>query len=549
MKNRMWPLMWVVVLALVLSLAGCASPPEEPAATLNFALGAEPTTLDGWLATDVYSWWIIRELLPPLADTDDRSGELVPRLAARWTVSDDGLLWTFFLRDDVFWVQYDAGAEKVVKKRKLTAHDVEYAIKRLVDPSTGSPKAFVVYMIENAQAVNTGKVENLDAVGVESLDDHTVQFRLQEPAAYFPRLAIIAQPREAIEAHGAAWIEPANMWTYGPYALAAWKHDDRLVLARNPHYYGASDVAIETVNMRLAGDSMTLLAMYEVGEVDTTMVSLTELDRLRADPELSKQLRIVSKPATNYLAFNQSKAPAGNRMLRKALSAAIDRQTMIDDVLKGDEIPARTFTPPGVFGSPANNPSFRGITFDPDQAREWLAEAGYPNGEGFPELTLWFSHTSAGGNPFPLLIPFIQQQWKELLGIEVQLTSQEWKMYLQNINSEPPPLWALGVQPSVLDAHVCLYWHFHPTRGADRVRWDADDPAAVRYIAAVEAAAVESDPDVRKALYFEAETILCQEQAAVIPLYHETAKWLTKPYVARTYGRFLDLYKWKVKAH
>jgi oligopeptide transport system substrate-binding protein len=236
-------------------------------------------------------------------------------------------------------------------------------------------------------------------------------------------------------------------------------------------------------------------------------------------------------------------------MLRKALAAAIDRQAMIEDVLKGDEIPARTFTPPGVFGSPANNPSFEGITFDPDQAREWLAEAGYPNGEGFPELTLWFTHTSAGGNPFPLLIPFIQQQWKEILGIEVQLTSQEWKMYLQNINSDPAPLWALGVQPSIPDAHTCLFWHFHPTRGADRVRWDPDDPAAMRYIAAVEAAAVESDPDVREALYFEAETILCEEQAAVVPLYHETEKWLTKPYVERAYGRFLNLYKWKVKAH
>jgi oligopeptide transport system substrate-binding protein len=539
---------WAMVLILALLSAGCASPPEEQAATLNFALGTEPTTLDPWLATDVYSWWIIRELLPPLAVTDDQSGEIIPRLAARWTVSDDGLLWTFFLRDDVFWVQYDLESEEVVKKRQVTAHDVEYAIKRLMDPSTGSLMAYASYPIENAQAVNTGKIEDLDAVGVEALDDTTVQFTLHEPAAYFPRMGIVALPREAIEAHGAAWIEPANMWTYGPYALAAWMHDDRLVLVKNPHYYGASDVAIETANILVAGDPMTLLAMYEAGEIDTTMVSPSELDRLRADPELSKQLRIVLTPTTNFLAFNLSKAPADNRLLRKALAASIDRQAMVDNVLKGDEIPARTFTAPGVFGSPAENPSFEGIAFDPDQAREWLAEAGYPGGEGFPELTLWFTHKS-GGNPFPLLIPFIQQQWKEILGIEVKLSSQEWAMYLQTVNVDPPPLWALGWRASLPDAHSTLFWFFHPTKGMNRVRWDVNDPAAVRFMAAVEGAAAASEPDVREALYSEAETIACQEEAVVIPLYHETKKWLTKPYVERTYGLQLNLYKWKILPH
>jgi oligopeptide transport system substrate-binding protein len=279
------------------------------------------------------------------------------------------------------------------------------------------------------------------------------------------------------------------------------------------------------------------------------MVAPSELDRLRVDPELSKQLRIVPKLTTNFLGFNLSKAPTDNRMLRKALSAAIDRQAMVDNVLKGEEIPARTFTAPGVFGSPAENPSFRGITYDPDQAREWLAEAGYPGGESFPELTLWFTHTSAGGNPFPRLIPFIQQQWKEMLGIEVKLASQEWAMYLQTINVDPPPLWSVGWRASFPDAHCTLVWPFHPTKGMDKVRWAADDPAALRFVAAVDAAAVESDPDVRAALYFEAESILCEEQAAVVPLYHETARWLTKPYVERTYGPDLNLYRWKVNPH
>ena len=552
MRPKRWS---VLSVALVLSLAwvGCAR--EEPLVdTLNFALGLEPTTLDPALPTDVYSVWVIHELFPGLTDFDPQSGEVVPRLATGWDTTSDGLTWTFSLRDDVYWAHYDPQTSESVRERLLTAHDVAYAVRRFFDPATAAPMAYAAYAIKNAREINTAEIDDMDALGVQALDDHTVQFTLVEPAAYWPSLMAMIWfspvPREAIEQHGPEWTEAGNTWTYGPYLLGEWKHDHRIELIQNPHYYDAKAVSIATINVLLAVDSSTLVTMYETGELDTTMVAPGELDRLRADPELSQQLQVVPVPTTNYVGFNLGKAPVDSALVRKALSAAIDREALVQNVLRGDEVPARTFTAPGVFGSPAGDPAFAGITFDPEQARQWLAEAGYPGGQGFPTLQLWFTHTAAGGNPFPKIAPFIQQQWGEHLGVEVKLASQEWKAYLQTINTDPPAVWSIGWNAVFPDAHCTLLWPFHPTEGMDKLRWDPADPAAQRYMELTEQAAAETDAEVRRALYFEAEQILCEEQAGVIPLYHETERWLTKPYVERTPRRlYLHLYRWKVRAH
>jgi oligopeptide transport system substrate-binding protein len=550
MNRPKLPLPLVIALAAAWIIAGCAR--QEPTATtLNLSFGFEPPTLDPAMPPDIYSIQIISELFPALTEIDDTTSEALPRLATQWQVSDDGLVWTFRLRDDVYWVQYDLQSKEVEKKRQVTAHDVEYAVKRTMDPSTASPVAYGWYVIQNAEAVNTGASDNLDSVGVEALDDFTVQFTLEQPTAYFPKLAAFTypMPREPIDQHGPAWTEAGNMWSYGPFMLAVWEHQSRLVLAKNPHYYDAQSVTLETVNMPLVAEPGTQLAMYDAGELDTTGVPNYELERLRADPELSKQLRTVTTMATAYLGFNLNQPPLDNRLVRKALSAAIDRQKLVDDMLKGGQVPARCFCAPGVFGSPAEDPSFEGITFNPEQARAWLAEAGYLGGEGFPETTFMFSNSA--DSAWPQIAQFVQKEWSEHLNIDVQLAGQEWKVFLVSINSpDPPPMWGVGWLSSFPDAHTCLYWPFHPTKGMGKGAWDAQDPAAQRFMAVTEAAAQESDPEKRQALYFEAETILCQEEAIVAPLFHASGTWITKPYVERTYGQlWLRLYKWKVLSH
>jgi len=546
-------LLAVLLLGIIAPLAASCAPPEEKLeTTVNLNLGTEPPTLDPHLATDMASLAVIDGLFWGLTDIDEKTNEAIPELATEWTVSEDGLVWTFQMRDDVWWVHYDPETNKAEKMRKVTAHDVEYGTKRTIDPATGSNYAYVEYIIQNAYAVNTGEPGvTLDSIGVKALDDHTVQFTLEQPAGYFPFIAGMwvnyPLPREVIDEHGDVWTEPGNLWSCGTYMLDTWEHESRIVQVKNPHYYDAKSVSIETVNWAMINDASTALAMYEAGELDSVQPPLADLDRIRADPELSKQLYVLPQLATFYIGFNVNKPPVHNKLVRRALSAAVDRQKLIDTVLKGGQQPAKTFASPGIFGSPALDPDFEGITFDPQQAREWLAEAGYPNGEGFPEMIYMFSAASE----LQKVAEFIQKQWKDNLGIDVQLASQEWKVYLQTLRMDPPQVWALGWTADYPDENNWVLEVFHPTRGGNNPQWDPEDPAATRFMQVTDAAAAESNPAVRKDLYFEAEKILCEDEAIIIPLVHYTDSWITKPYLERIYPvlGLPHIEKWKVRAH
>jgi oligopeptide transport system substrate-binding protein len=553
MSRLKLPLLLFVPLAAALIVAGCAR--QEPtAATLNMASG-EPYTLDPSLAVDLASQLFADALFYRLTDVDEQTNEVIPALAKEWQVSDDGLVWTFRLRDDVYWVHYDPESKEAEKKRKVTAHDVEYGVKRTLDPATASETAFVDYVILNAFEVNTGEIEDIDAIGVQALDDHTVQFTLKEPAPYFLHVsglhANYPLPREAIEQDGDEWTEAGNIWTCGPYMLDTWEHNSRVVLVKNPHWVDAKNVSIETVNLLAVADNATALAMYEAGELDTVAVGPADKDRIQADPELSQQLHVGPKRSCFFVGFNVSKPPLDNRLLRKALSAAIDRQKLIQNVLRGANEPARSFACQGQVGSPAGDASFEGITFDPEQARQWLAEAGYPNGEGFPEVTFMSSSSSYGENDYPRIAEFVQKQWADHLGINVKLTSQEWKVYVQTLTTDTPPIWEVGWFATYPDENSWVTEAFHPTKGVNFGDWDPEDSAAKRFMELTEAAAREMDPERRKALYFEAEKILCQDEAIIAPLFHGTWNWLSKPYLQRTYTLIsgLNLDEWKILPH
>jgi len=537
-RNKLF-LALAVLVVLTLVVAGC-KPAEKLAKEINMNLGTEPPTLDPGLATDTTSVQCDELLFLGLTDFDDKTLETIPELATEWTVSDDGLVWTFKMRKDVYWVHYDPQTKKAEKKRKVTAHDIEYGVKRTINPETASDYAYVDYIIKNAEAVNTGESTDLDSIGVKAIDDY-----------YFAGIAGMwvnrPVPKEVIEQFGDKWTEPGNIWSNGPYMLEVWEHENKMVMVKNPYYYDAKTVSIEKINWAMVVEASTAFAMYENGELDVAGVPIEDLDRVRADPQLSKELYIAPRLCTYYYGFNVSKPPVDNKLVRKALSAAIDRQKLVDTVTKGGQKPAKTFACPGIFGSPAEDPNFKGISFDPEQAKKWLAEAGYPDGKGFPEMTLMFN-TSEGHQK---IAEFVQGQWKEHLGIEVKLANQEWKVYLKTLSEDPPQVWRLGWCADYPDENNWVLEVFHPKKGANRPKWNPDDPAAKRFMEVTEKAAATSDPEERKKLYFEAEKILCEDEAIIIPIYYYTRVVCTKPYVERTYaplgGEHID--KWKVKAH
>jgi len=513
MKKSILILILSLSLIIGFSLAALTAP-----VTLEWNLGTEPPTLDPALSTDTTSVDVVEQLFLGLTDFDDETMEVIPELATSWECSEDGLVWAFHMRKDVKWTDGNP----------VTAHDIEYGVKRTCNPATASDYAYVLYIIKGAKEVNSGEITDLNHIGVKAIDDYTIQFVLNQPAGYFPAIAgmWIARPvpRWTIEKYGEKWTEPENIVTNGSYLLTKWAHEDEIILEKNPDYFGADNVQIEIVHCVMIVEDSTSMAMYEGGKLDDTPVPLDDMDRAKSDPVLSKELTIAPYLCTYYYGFNTTKPPMDNPLVRKAFSAAIDRQSLIDYITKGEQVPATTFTCPGIFGHVLPSEGV-GIGFDPEAAKKYLADAGYPEGKGFPEITLMFN-TSEGHRK---IAQAIQQMWKEVLGVEVILANQEWKVFLKTTTEDAPQIFRMGWCADYPDANNWVYENFHSTDSENRIKWSNPEFDRV-----VEEAAKESDPMKRLELYKRAEQILCEEEAGIAPIYFYTTVRLTKPYLQRT---------------
>jgi len=538
-----------VCLALV---AGCAAPvgapttgveTEETAAPAEVATGdevvirlsttSEPTTLDPNLAEDYYSITPVEQMFLGLTNINNETAEIEPELAESWETSEDGLTWTFNLRDDVLWSD----------GQPVTAQDVVYSVKRAIMPETASPYAYVLYIIKNASAINQTAVPTdtyaIDTLGVEAVDEHTVQFTLEAPASYFLSISSMwtlrPVPSWTIEEFGDAWTDPANIVVNGAYKVTEWNPGESLTFVKNDSYVNAADVQIERVELAVITDQNTEVALYESGELDVAgegagSLPVEEVTRIREDATLGAELHEGPRASTTYVGFTMTKAPFDNVLVRKAFSAAIDRETMVRDVV-GSGVPATQFAPPGIFGAP--DPEI-GIGFDAAQAQAWLAEAGYPDGAGFPTVTYrYFANTLEEA-----LAQALQAMWKETLNVDVQIEAQEFPVFLAGLKNDVPleqmpEMWRLGWGADYPDENNWVYEVFHCTDSSNYPRatcTEADELA--------KQAALEPDQAVRKELYAQVETLMFQEEVRVAPYYHRGYTILTKPYVQRAYPTF-----------
>jgi oligopeptide transport system substrate-binding protein len=529
--------------------------------TLHVNWSTEIPSLDPSLATDTTSVDALRNLYVGLTQlTSD--GEVLPMLATEWDISEDGLEYTFKMRDDGVWVRYNTGTGEIEQMRPVTAHDVVYGAKRTLDPRTASDYAYVTYVIKGGEALNTSDIGALseeeqqaliDGVGVEALDDYTVKFTLEYPAPYFPAIAsmwvVRPMPQEPIEERGDRWIEPGFFWSNGPMLMTEWAHDDHMTMEKNPYWWGADEVEIDRVYGVMVVEDSTSFAMYEANELDNTAPPLEEMDRVKTDPVLSEELYIAPRDCQYYYGFTMTKPPVDDVLVRKALSAAVDRQGLIDNVTKGNQLPANTFAPSMIFGNAASDPDIAPWALDYElgvaKAKEWLAEAGYPDGVGFPAITLM--HNTSEGHA--KIAQAIAAMWQDVLGIDVAVENQEWKVYLQTIEKdtpveEAPHVWRMGWCADYPDQNNWVHEVFNAEEGANDAR-----AVPSRFEELTKAAQVETDPEARKALYKEAEKILNEDEARIIPIYYYTTVQLTKPWVTyRTYSEMAGTswFTWKV---
>jgi oligopeptide transport system substrate-binding protein len=546
--------------------------PEVRPVTLNWNFGTEPPSLDPALATDTTSIAVVGNTFVGLTLIDAVASEAVPYLATEWEVGTDAdgfQTWTFHLRDDVAWVNYNPVTNETTQvvdddgnPRFVNAHDVVYGVKRTIDPETASDYSYVLYIIKNAMEVNNGEEGfTIDDVGVVALDDYTVQFTLANAAGYFPSIAsmwvAMPMPQWTIEEWGDRWTEAGLIVTNGPYTVETWIHGGEIVLIKNPFFFNADSVQIERIEGLMIVEASTAFALYENNELDSTGVPLPEMDRVKADPVLSAEYYQAPTACTYYYGFTNTKPPFDDVRVRRAFSQAIDRQSLIDNVLKGGQIPATSFAPPGIFGAP--EPGTVGLGYDPEAAlanlNDYLTEMGMTI-DDFNAMGVTLMHNTSEGHA--RIAAAIQQMWKDTLGADVIVENQEWGVYLDTVDNQTPladmpHIWRLGWCADYPDENNWVHEVFNATAGDNNLRRNCSDEVCTEttnstFDELTYQAQAEQDPDVRSELYREAERILAEDETAYAPIYHYTTVAVTKPWLVRNYPSVapLDFFGWTI---
>lgn len=411
----------------------------------------------------------------------------------------------------------------------MVAEDYRFAWLRQLNPETGAYAAEELFPIKNGKAYNAGEITDPEQVGIQAPDDLTLVVTLEEPSPSF--LSYVGDNnfypvrKDILEKYGDKWMEAGNFVGNGPYMLQEWKHDQKLVMVKNPYYNGPwkDSRNVDRIEYTLMQDAWNqAVPGYEANELDVAIVPPSELDRILNDPELSQQVQQLPIAGSVIMIFDTKNAPTDDVRVRQALSMAIDRKTLAEKVLKGAYAPAVSLSPPNL---PSYNPDQApGYVYDVAKAQQLLAEAGYPNGQGFPpfELTLWSVEREG------LIAQAISAMWKANLGIDIQIqilepkAMRDWRIARneQPYNSQIGLNWAGIADPR--EFHNAL---FDPDNSLKRSRYDKPE-----YVDLIRAANVELDPDKRAEMYKQAEAII-NNDVPIISIIYEARTWLVKPYV------------------
>jgi ABC-type oligopeptide transport system substrate-binding subunit/class 3 adenylate cyclase len=489
-------------------------PPAPHALRLHWV---DPPTLDPGLAGDSASAVIIEQLFSGLVSyTPELS--IVPDVAARWEVFDDGRRYLFHLRPDVRW------SDGV----PVTAGDFEYAWRRLLDPVSASPLAGNAYVIKGAQAFHEGQSRDL---GVRALDNATLEVELQGPTGYFLHLLACVGaypvPRHVVEARGTSWADGNGLVGNGPFTVASWQPGESLVLERNPHDHERAGGNVHRVELKLIYGHETAIRL------ETYQAALSDVLELIGGPKHLDPVRksyaaeYVSLPeaATHSLVFDVARPPFDDPRVRQAFALALDRETLVHVVWGGYFLPPTGgFVPPGM---PGYAPGIA-LPYDPEQARALLAEAGYPGGAGFAAVEM-LTHVPEREYWDPLV-----EQWADNLGVAICWDSVAWGAYLERVRQARPHIYFMGWVGDYPDPDNYL-------RVAVQLHSAWRDK---RYLAAVEQARRSLKQEERLALYGQAQRLLAEE-VPLLPLSYSRLHLLVKPWVKRYLVSALGGVFWK----
>jgi oligopeptide transport system substrate-binding protein len=391
--------------------------------TLNRGNGAEPDTLDPHKAQGQWEYNIIGDMFLGLT-TEDQAGNAMPGAAESYSVSADGLTCTFKIRVH----NWSDGVP-------VTAHDFVFSFRRIADPKFAAQYVSILYPIKNMKAASSGKVPP-DQVGVRAIDDRTleIQFEVQVPyvAQLLTHFAAYGVPKHVVEKYGDAWLLPQNIVVNGPYTLGEWRPNDHIRLVKNPHFYDAKKVEIETVFFYPTPDAEAALKRMRGGEFDLLDDSLPpqKIDWLKEN--MTKELRLTPYILSRYVQFNVKRKPFDDIRVRTALSLAIQREIMCSRVERAGEQPAYAMIPPGMPGYPKTpHVPFRTMPMAARiaKAKQLLAEAGFG-----PTNPLSFDYAMILNSETKLVSIALQEMWRQV-GVNVRLVPSDTQIHYANLRS------------------------------------------------------------------------------------------------------------------
>lgn len=515
-----------VLLALALVAVGC-TPKEESgsseAPVFRMNLATEPPSLDPAQVQDQVSATVVNGLYEGLTRKDEK-GDVVPGMAKEWKISDDGKTYTFTIRDDAKWSNGDA----------VTAGDFEYAWKRALDPNlkpAASAYAYQLYYIKNAEAYNTGADGvTADDVAVKAIDEHTLQVELNSPTPYFLGLMsfTVFFPVHQSAKDNEAWAtDVSTMITNGSFKMSEWKKNNSITLVKDDNYYAKDDVKLTKVVFSEVNDSNTELSMYQTGELDFAGMP-TGLIPNEQFPTLKKnnadEFKIQGSASIYYYLFNTTLKPYSNVKVREALSMAINRQDIVDNVTKGGQTPAYGIVPPGIKGE---KDDFRTEHSDSAYFKEDITEAKKLLAEGLAEEGLTAMPTvklTYNTNELHQAVAeAIAEMWSKNLGIKTEVSKQEWGVFLDNRNHLNYDV-ARGGWGADYNDPMTFIDLFSSKSGNNNTGF-----AKPEYDALIKEAYSTDDQAKRMAAMSKAEEMVVGKDRAIMPIYYYSTVYMIKP--------------------
>ncbi|MCA1553023.1 MAG: peptide ABC transporter substrate-binding protein, partial [Chloroflexi bacterium] len=473
-----------------------------------------PQTIDPGITSGSGGLEQVQNFFEGLVYVDQVSGEIKPGQAEKWSISADGLTYTFNLRANLKWSD----------GQPLKASDFEYAWKRVTDPTTKSRYAQALWPIKGAEAFGSGK-GTADGMMVKATDDRTLVVTLERSAPYFLQLAATwsAYPvrKDLIEKFGDKWTLTKESYIgNGHYRMVEWKQEQSMTAEKNPNYWGENNGPDQIIWTLYDSPTTKAIIAYEAGELDHAQLVGPDIPRIKADPKLSKEVKKWERQGTQWIVMDTTNAPLDKVKVRQALTWATNAKQINEVVLKDAYFNAVSIVAPGIAGQKKDN----SIGYDVAKAKQFMSEAGYPEGKGWPANVKMVINAD---DPNEKAIgEAVQAMWKQALGIDITLEPMEtkaWDAWRESRTNQPFHFYIQGWGSDYEDPNNWYNLLFHSKADFYHTHWKS-----AQFDQLVDSGLQENDQTKRKGIYEQADKIMSDE-APFIPIYHWARFTVTKP--------------------